>query len=63
MAVLSSRAYGQKWLSMQRGLTAASRCSSQVVFDDRHHNIHLAHPDAVVRSVANLVQTATATTA
>jgi hypothetical protein len=55
VAVLTSRAWGRKWLEMHRGLAARSRVRSHVVSDDRYHNIHMAHPDAVVEAPTDIL--------
>jgi pimeloyl-ACP methyl ester carboxylesterase len=56
LAVLTSRAWGDTWVDMQRRLVDRSRAATHTVFDDRHHNVHLAHPDAVVHAVADVIQ-------
>ena len=43
---------------MHRELAARSRASTHRVFDDRFHNIHMAHPDAVVDAVDEILQAA-----
>src|SRR4051795_10877869 len=59
LAVLSSHAWGgDKWVGMHRELAARSRAGSHRVFDDRFHNIHMAHPDAVVDAVDEILQSA-----
>jgi hypothetical protein len=56
MAVLSSHAWGgEDRVRMHRGLAARSRASSHRVLDDRFHDIHMAHPDAVVGAVQELL--------
>ena len=60
LAVLTSRAWGEQWVDLQRSLAARSHVASHTVFDDRHHNVHLAHPDAVVQAVAGVIQLASA---
>jgi pimeloyl-ACP methyl ester carboxylesterase len=55
LAVLSSRVWGDKWVAMQRDLATRSRRSSHPIFDDRCHNIHMEHPDAVVEAVSALL--------
>ena len=56
MAVLSSHAWGgEDWVRMHRELAARSRGSSHRVFDDRFHNIHMAHPEAVVGAAQQLL--------
>lgn len=60
MAVLSSRAWGPRWVELQRELSTRSRAASHVVFDDRHHNIHLAHPEAVVQAITLVIRSACA---
>jgi pimeloyl-ACP methyl ester carboxylesterase len=55
LAVLTSHAWGDEWVDMQRELATRSRMSTQRVFDDRCHNIHMQHPDAVVEAVRNLL--------
>jgi pimeloyl-ACP methyl ester carboxylesterase len=59
LAVLSSHAWGgDTWVGMHRELAARSRASTHRVFDDRFHNIHMAHPDAVVDAVDEILQAA-----
>jgi hypothetical protein len=56
LGVLSSHAWrGEKWVRMHRDLAARSRLSSHRVFNDRFHNIYMAHPDAVVEAVAEVL--------
>jgi pimeloyl-ACP methyl ester carboxylesterase len=59
LAVLSSHAWGgDTWVGMHRELAARSRASSHRVFDDRFHNIHMAHPDDVVDAVEEVLRMA-----
>ena len=55
LVVLTSRAWGEKWLTMHRELASRSRCGIHHVLDDRRHNIHMAHPDAVADAVTALL--------
>jgi pimeloyl-ACP methyl ester carboxylesterase len=55
VAVLSSQAWGGTWVDMQRDLARYSRTSTHHVFGDRCHNVHMKHPDAVVRAVTDLL--------
>jgi hypothetical protein len=43
---------------MHRELVARSRAGSHQVFDDGFHNIHMAHPDAVVETVTAVLRAA-----
>jgi pimeloyl-ACP methyl ester carboxylesterase len=52
LAVLSGHAWGgEKWVGMHRELAARSRVSTHHVFEDRFHNIHMQHPDAVIDAI------------
>ena len=51
LAVLTSHAYGAKWIGMQREIVKRSRQSFQRITDDRSHNIHMRHPDLVVDAI------------
>ncbi|MGY1680541.1 alpha/beta fold hydrolase [Geodermatophilus sp. SYSU D01176] len=55
LVVLTSRTWGEKWLTMHRELASRSRCGIHHVLDDRRHNIHMAHPDAVADAVTALL--------
>jgi pimeloyl-ACP methyl ester carboxylesterase len=55
-AVLSSHAWGgEQWVGMHRELAARSRVSTHRVFQDRFHNIHMQHPDAVVDAINEIL--------
>ncbi|MGR7023690.1 alpha/beta hydrolase [Geodermatophilus sp. URMC 62] len=57
LAVLSSHARGsERWVGMHRELAARSRAATHREFDDRFHNIHMAHPDAVVDAVDDVLR-------
>ncbi|GAB3199462.1 alpha/beta hydrolase [Geodermatophilus arenarius] len=56
LVVLTSRAWGEEWVAMHRELATRSTCSIHRVFDDRRHNIHMAHPDAVAEAVTSLLR-------
>ena len=59
MAVLSSHAWGGDWwVGMHQELAARSLASTHRVFDDRLHNIHMAHPDAVVGAIGDILDAA-----
>jgi pimeloyl-ACP methyl ester carboxylesterase len=62
LAVLSSSAWGDRWVGMQRDLAACSRSSTHRVLADRFHNIHMQHPDAVVAAVHEVLDAAQAVT-
>src|SRR4051795_6809434 len=56
LAVLSSHAWGgEKWVDMHRELAARSSVSSHRIFDDRFHNIHMAHPNALAEAVNDVL--------
>jgi pimeloyl-ACP methyl ester carboxylesterase len=56
LAVLSSHAWGgEKWVDMHRELATRSRSGSHRIFDDRCHNIHMAHPEAVIEAVEQVL--------
>jgi pimeloyl-ACP methyl ester carboxylesterase len=57
LVVLSSHAWGgDRWVDMHRELAARSRAGTHRVMDDRFHNIHMAHPDAVVDAVDDILR-------
>jgi hypothetical protein len=54
--VLTSRAWGQRWVEMHRELATRSRSSFHRITGDRSHNIHMRHAELVadaIRDVAN----------
>jgi hypothetical protein len=55
LGVLSSHAWGDKWVETQRDLATRSHTSTHRIFDDRCHNIHTQHPDAVVEAISDLL--------
>ncbi|MGY1638933.1 alpha/beta fold hydrolase [Geodermatophilus sp. SYSU D00742] len=60
LVVLTSRAWGGKWVAMQRELATRSRRGTHLVFDDRWHNIHMAHSDAIADAVTAVLPTQSA---
>jgi pimeloyl-ACP methyl ester carboxylesterase len=51
LGVLTSRAYGDRWVEMHREVATRSRRSSYHVTEDRSHNIHMRHPDLVADTI------------
>jgi hypothetical protein len=56
LVVLSSRAFGDRWVEMERQMLQRSTNSSFVQTDTTAHNIHMRHPDLVVKTVERVVQ-------
>ena len=58
VALLTSRAYGQRWAAMQRGVAATIAARTHHITDDRSHNIHLRHPELVAATILELMTAA-----
>lgn len=61
LAVLSSRAYGKAWVTLQGTVATRSRRGTHIPTGDRFHNIHMAHPDVVIDTIRSIHRAATAT--
>jgi pimeloyl-ACP methyl ester carboxylesterase len=55
LGILTSHAFGDKWLAWHRELTARSTNSFQRVTDTTAHNVHLRHPELVVQAIRDVV--------
>jgi pimeloyl-ACP methyl ester carboxylesterase len=55
LGVLTSHAFGEKWIGWHRQLASRSTNSFQRVTDTKAHNIHLRHPDVVVQAIRDVV--------
>jgi pimeloyl-ACP methyl ester carboxylesterase len=55
LAVLGSRAWGEKWCTMQRDLATRSRRGTFEATGDRSHNIHMSHVDLTEAAVRRVV--------
>jgi pimeloyl-ACP methyl ester carboxylesterase len=55
LAVVSSSAYGPRWETWQSALAERSHRSVHHRTGDRSHDIHLRHPDLVVRAVRQVL--------
>lgn len=58
VAVLTSHAWGEKWVAMHREVVAALGARDHRVTDDGSHNIHLRHPDLVADAVLRVLDAA-----
>jgi hypothetical protein len=58
LGVLTSHAWGDKWIETHRELARRSRSSFHQITSDRSHNIHIRHPDLVADSVRNVADRA-----
>lgn len=54
LGVLSSHAWGDKWIEMHRELVTRSRSSFHRITGDRSHNIHMRHPDLVTNAIRDV---------
>ena len=54
LGVLTSCAWGRKWMDMHRELATMSRCSLHRLTGDRSHNIHMRHAELVVDAIRDL---------
>ena len=54
LGVLTSRAWGQKWVDMHRELATRSRSSFHRITGDRSHNIHIRHATLVVDAIRDV---------
>lgn len=52
--VLTSRAWGRKWVDMHRELATRSRSSFHRITGDRSHNIHIRHATLVVNAIRDV---------
>ncbi|RKR86564.1 pimeloyl-ACP methyl ester carboxylesterase [Micromonospora pisi] len=55
LAVLTSRAYGSRWVAMNSELVTRARSSVHRLINDRSHNIHMRHPDLVVDAIQEII--------
>jgi pimeloyl-ACP methyl ester carboxylesterase len=51
LGVLTSHAYGDRWVEIHREIATQSRRSSHHITQDRSHNIHMRHPDLVADTI------------
>lgn len=51
LAVLTSRAWGGRWIEMHRELATRSTNSFHQITEDRSHNIHIRHPRLVADAI------------
>jgi hypothetical protein len=58
LGVLTSRAWGRKWVDMHRELATRSRSSFHRITGDRCHNIHMRHADLVVHAIREVANAA-----
>lgn len=54
LAVIASKAFGDKWVRWQQDIATLSAQSSFTLTGTNAHNIHLRHPDLVVSAVSKL---------
>jgi pimeloyl-ACP methyl ester carboxylesterase len=54
IAVLTSRAYGRRWIDMHRELANATGARTHQIINDRSHNIHLRHPELIAITTRDL---------
>ena len=54
LGVLTSHAWGRKWMDMHRELATRSRCSFHRLTGDRSHNIHMRHAELVVNVIRDV---------
>jgi pimeloyl-ACP methyl ester carboxylesterase len=54
LGVLTSLAWGQKWVDMHRELATRSRSSFHRITGDRSHNIHMRHAALVVDAIRDV---------
>lgn len=55
VAMLTSRAYGPKWVRMHDAIAATLPGSTHVHLDGHHHNIHMTDPELVVDAVRSML--------
>jgi hypothetical protein len=63
LGVLTSHAWGDRWIGMHRELATRSRSSFHQVTEDRSHNIHIRHPGLVADAVRDVASRARSTAA
>lgn len=54
VAIVSSKAFGDKWVSWQRDLAKLSSDGSFTFTGTKSHNIHLRHPDIVTSTITKI---------
>ena len=54
LGVLTSHAWGEKWVNMHRELATRSHSSFHRITSDRGHNIHMRHPDLVADAIRDV---------
>jgi hypothetical protein len=54
VAIVSSKAFGYKWVSWQRDLAKLSPDSSFTFTGTKSHIIHLRHPDIVTNTITKI---------
>jgi hypothetical protein len=63
VAVLASKAFGDRWVGWQQEQAAAYIASSYRATGTKLHNIHLRHPDLIVETVLDMVSSGVGTDA
>ena len=58
LGILTSHAFGDKWIEWHRELATRSSHSFHRITDTSSHNIHLRHPEMVVQAVRDVVSMA-----
>ena len=58
LGVLTSLAFGDKWIQWHREMAARSTNSFHRITDTKAHNIHLRNPDTVIDAIRQLVNVA-----
>ena len=53
--ILTSHAYGPKWVAMQQRVAANLRAVSHIILRERDHNIHMSRPELVAEAVRQIV--------
>jgi pimeloyl-ACP methyl ester carboxylesterase len=59
VALVTSHAYGRKWVDMHHRLARRFADSRHTVLQDRSHNIHMRHPDVVAEAVREVIRRGT----
>jgi hypothetical protein len=58
LAVIGSRAFGDKWVSWQREIAGLSPKNSFSFTGTKSHNIHLRHADTVTAAIGKIASPA-----
>jgi pimeloyl-ACP methyl ester carboxylesterase len=56
LGVLTSRAWGERWVQTQRELATRSRSAFHRITGDRSHNIHMRHPELVAAAIRQVAR-------